>query len=113
MSVTQVGSVESPMLNVQLWSSDKKKLSSFTTHFSFTVDTKGNKDYGSGFAFFLTPVGFQIPPNSAGGFLGLFNTTNGSSKNQIVLVEFDSYSDDWDPKFEHVVININSIASNL
>ncbi|GLT69116.1 hypothetical protein SLA2020_412920 [Shorea laevis] len=101
--------------NIQLWNSDNKKLSDFTTHFSFTIDTQRKKDHGSGFAFFLiSPVGFQIPPNSAGGFLGLFNTTNESSQNQIVLVEFDSHSDhDWDPQFEHVGININSIASSL
>lgn len=100
--------------NVQLWNSDNKKLSDFTTHFSFTIDTLGNEKYAAGFAFFLAPVGFQIPPNSAGGFLGLFNTTNKiSSKNQIVLVEFDSFPNGWDPTYEHVGININTIASNL
>ncbi|KAK9231441.1 hypothetical protein WN943_021675 [Citrus x changshan-huyou] len=39
------------------------------------------------------PAGFQIPPNSAGGFLGLFNTTASfSSTNHIVSEEFDSNS---------------------
>ncbi|KAF3440199.1 hypothetical protein FNV43_RR18480 [Rhamnella rubrinervis] len=54
-----------------------------------------------------------IPPNSAGGFLGLFNTTTSySPQNQIVLVEFDSfYNSDWDPPGEHVGINNNSISS--
>ncbi|KAF3440202.1 hypothetical protein FNV43_RR18483 [Rhamnella rubrinervis] len=62
---------------------------------------------------FLAPQGFQIPPNSAGGFLGLFNTTTSdSSQNQIVLVEFDSFSNpEWDPPIEHVGINSNSISS--
>ena len=61
--------------------------------------------------FFLAPFGFQIPPNSDGGFLGLFNTTTSdSSRNQ--TVEFDSYSnEEWDPPFEHVGINNNSISS--
>ncbi|PQP99863.1 hypothetical protein Pyn_05596 [Prunus yedoensis var. nudiflora] len=32
--------------------------------------------------------------------------------NQIVLVEFDSYANpEWDPRYEHVGINNNSIAS--
>ncbi|KAJ7943780.1 putative Kinase [Quillaja saponaria] len=69
--------------------------------------------YGHGLVFFLAPVGFQIPPNSAGGFLGLFNTTTSdSSRNQIVLVEFDSYPNpEWDPPVEHVGINNNWISS--
>ncbi|PSS30040.1 Legume lectin domain protein [Actinidia chinensis var. chinensis] len=98
---------------VQLWDSDSGKLSDFTTHFSFIIDTGGLTNYGQGFAFFLAPVGFQIPPNSVGGFLGLFNTTTSdSSQNQIVAVEFDSFPNpEWDPPYQHVGINNNSIAS--
>ncbi|KAM3306179.1 hypothetical protein P3S67_013049 [Capsicum chacoense] len=61
------------------------------------------------------PVGFRIPPNSDGGFLGLFNTTTSySAQSQIVSVEFDSFSNpEWDPPFEHVGINNNSIASSV
>ncbi|RYQ81584.1 hypothetical protein Ahy_Scaffold1g107472 [Arachis hypogaea] len=45
--------------------------------------------------------------------VGLYNTsTRASSGNQIVHVEFDSFSKpEWDPKTEHVGININSISS--
>lgn len=98
---------------VRLWDSSSGKLSDFTSHFSFSIDTLEAPNYGHGIAFFLAPVGFQIPPNSAGGFLGLFNTTTmKSSQNQIVSVEFDSYpKDGWDPKVEHVGINNNSIMS--
>ncbi|XP_012832534.1 PREDICTED: LOW QUALITY PROTEIN: L-type lectin-domain containing receptor kinase IX.1-like [Erythranthe guttata] len=99
---------------VPLW--DSQKLADFTTHFSFTVDTENRASYGNGLAFFLAPVGFQIPPNSAGGYLGLFNTTTtstSSSRAQIVSVEFDTHSNEgWDPKYEHVGININSITSS-
>ncbi|EEF35161.1 kinase, putative [Ricinus communis] len=91
------------------------RLSDFLTHFSFIIDTNDSMEHGHGFAFFLAPVGFQIPPNSASGYLGLFNTsTVDSSQNQIVFVEFDSYPNKaWDPKplVEHVGININSLAS--
>jgi len=95
------------------WNSNTGKLSDFICHFSFTIDTRGLSSYGHGIAFFLAPIGFQIPPNSAGGFLGLFNTTTSdSSKNQIVLVEFDSFPNpEWNPSYEHVGINKNSIAS--
>ncbi|KAG4121560.1 hypothetical protein ERO13_D11G215301v2 [Gossypium hirsutum] len=87
-----------------------EKVTSFTSHFSFIIDTQGkaSSEYSAGLAFFLAP-----PPNSAGGFLGLFNTTTiDSSGNQVVLVEFDTFSNtDWDPEVEHVGININSISS--
>ncbi|XP_041016590.1 L-type lectin-domain containing receptor kinase IX.1-like [Juglans microcarpa x Juglans regia] len=98
---------------VPLWDSDTGILTNFSTHFSFVIDTQGRAEYGHGLAFFLAPVGFEVPLNSAGGFLGLFNTTTSdSSLNQIVHVEFDSYvNQEWDPPFEHVGINNNSIAS--
>lgn len=100
---------------VPLWDSDTGKLTDFTTHFSFIIDTEGNPTYGHGIAFFLAPVGFQIPPNSAGGFLGLFNsTTSDSPGNKIVTVEFDSFvNPEWDPLYQHVGINNNSIASSV
>ncbi|XP_060674813.1 L-type lectin-domain containing receptor kinase IX.1-like [Ziziphus jujuba] len=98
---------------VRLWDADTRKLSDFTTHFSFYINTLGRTSYAAGLAFFLAPHGFQIPPNSAGGFLGLFNTTTSDSrKNQIVHVEFDSFANpEWDPTYEHVGINNNSISS--
>ncbi|XP_038902785.1 L-type lectin-domain containing receptor kinase IX.1 [Benincasa hispida] len=99
---------------VPIWDSKTGKTTDFTTHFTFIIDTQNVPNYGHGVAFFLAPIGFQIPPNSAGGFLGLFNTTNSDSTiNQIVHVEFDSFSNqEWDPPFEHVGINVNSIASS-
>ncbi|KAJ0096941.1 hypothetical protein Patl1_28381 [Pistacia atlantica] len=100
---------------VPLWDPDTGKLSDFSTHFSFVIDTQNRSSYGNGLAFFLAPVEFQIPPNSAGGFSGLFNTTTAySSSNQIVMVEFDSFSNpEWDPSDvkDHVGINNNSISS--
>ncbi|KAH7861321.1 hypothetical protein Vadar_024591 [Vaccinium darrowii] len=98
---------------VQLWDSATGTLSDFTTNFSFIIDTLESTNYGHGLVFFLAPVGFQIPPNSAGGFLGLFNTTtSNSAKNQMVTVEFDSYPNpEWDPAYGHIGINNNSIGS--
>jgi hypothetical protein len=98
---------------VPLWDSHTGNISDFTTRFSFIIDTLDQDTYSDGLAFFLAPVGFGIPPNSGGGYLGLFNsTTKNSSHNQIVLVEFDSWANpEWDPPVEHVGININSIAS--
>ncbi|KAJ8765498.1 hypothetical protein K2173_014620 [Erythroxylum novogranatense] len=98
---------------VPLWDSSTQKLSDFSTRFSFYIDIQGRTSYGSGFAFFLAPAEFHIPPNSAGGFLGLYNiTTSDSSRNQIVHVEFDTFPNvEWDPTTQHVGINNNSISS--
>ncbi|KAL5556709.1 hypothetical protein UlMin_038945 [Ulmus minor] len=97
---------------IPLWDRDTGKVADFTTHFTFTITTQGT-NYGHGIAFFLAPVGFQMVPNSGGGFLGLYNTTTSdSTRNQLVHVEFDSFSNpEWEPSFEHVGINNNSIAS--
>ncbi|WOH10147.1 hypothetical protein DCAR_0729609 [Daucus carota subsp. sativus] len=100
--------------HVRIWDSDTGKLSDFTCHFTFTIDTASLPFYGHGLAFFLAPVGSQIPLNSAGGFLGLFNTSNSDSGDGIVAVEFDSYANpEWDPPYEHVGINNNSINSSV
>ena len=100
---------------VPLWDPDTGKLTDFRTHFSFLIDTQGVNISGHGLAFFLAPVGFEIQTNSAGGYLGLFNTsTYDSAENQIVLVEFDSFANpEWDPPVEHVGINNNTIASTV
>ncbi|PIN06805.1 Non-specific serine/threonine protein kinase [Handroanthus impetiginosus] len=97
---------------VPLWDSNSEILADFTSRFSFTIDTENQSPYGNGIAFFLAPVGFQIPPNSAAGFLGLFNTsTTVSTQSQIVSIEFDSFVNAWDPQYEHVGINKNSLRS--
>ncbi|KAL5755233.1 hypothetical protein ACOSP7_023453 [Xanthoceras sorbifolium] len=97
---------------VPLWNPKTREQADFTTRFSFVV-TQTTSLHAAGLAFFLAPVGFGIPPNSGGGFLGLFNTTTSdSSQNQIVLVEFDTFPNpEWDPEVEHVGINVNSISS--
>lgn len=112
--ICQVGRVKYAE-KVPLWNSETGQLADFTNHFSFIIDTqnKNTSAYAAGLAFFLAPVGFEIPPNSAGGFLGLFNTTTSdSSQNQIVFVEFDTFPNpQWDPEVQHVGINTNSISS--
>ncbi|XWS11182.1 hypothetical protein CRYUN_Cryun38cG0061900 [Craigia yunnanensis] len=106
---------------VRLQDFGTKQLADFTTHFSFIIDTLGpdHHVYGDGIVFFIVPVGFQSPENSGGGGLGMFPNTLMSElsqqKHQIVLVEFDSFadSDRWDPPYQHVGININSLNSSV
>ncbi|CAI0430899.1 unnamed protein product [Linum tenue] len=98
---------------VPIWVQDSGKLADLTSHFTFNIDPQGRSTYGAGFAFFLAPPDFHIPPNSAGGFLGLYNlTTSNSARNQILHVEFDTFPNpEWDPPFQHVGINNNSVFS--
>ncbi|CAN7127240.1 unnamed protein product [Brassica rapa subsp. narinosa] len=100
---------------VAIWDSETGKASDFTTNFSFKIDIN-TANYGHGIAFFLGPAGFTVPPNSASGFLGLFNETNGhSSRFPLVHIEFDTfYNVEWDPYNikSHVGINNNSLASS-
>ncbi|CAJ2636329.1 unnamed protein product [Trifolium pratense] len=103
---------------VLLWDSNTGQLTDFTTDYTFIINTQNYaiSKYGHGLAFFLAPFGFEIPPNSSGGFFGLFNTTtmDSSTSNQIVHVEFDSYPNyEWNETIQHVGINNNSIISSV
>ncbi|KAJ7966299.1 putative Kinase [Quillaja saponaria] len=101
---------------LHLWDSSTGILTDFTTRFSFTIDLQGSDDaQGSdGLAFYLAPVGYQIPPNSANEHLGLFNgtTRRGVSGNPIVLVEFDTWvNPEFDPPVgKHIGINNNTLG---
>ncbi|KAM7275334.1 hypothetical protein ACFE04_017200 [Oxalis oulophora] len=102
---------------VRIWDSKTGKLTNISTHFTFLVDTQGKSLYAAGLTFYLVPVGFQIPINSACGFLGLFNTTTIKlAQDQIVFVEFDTNNNpNWDPPdvAGHVGINNNSVSSTV
>ncbi|XP_027364532.1 seed lectin-like [Abrus precatorius] len=95
------------------------KVADFATEFSFVVNKNGKKDYGDGFAFFFVSQNFNFPDSkqSEGGFLGMFtpDTAFSSNNQQILLVEFDSFSNEWDPdpvtQFPHLGVNVNSIKS--
>ncbi|KAM7275764.1 hypothetical protein ACFE04_017630 [Oxalis oulophora] len=102
---------------VRLWDSRTGNMSNISTHFTFLVDTQGSNLYGHGIVFFFAPVGFQIPINSAAGFLGLFNTSTAKlPKHEILMVEFDTFNNpECDPRdvAGHVGINNNSLVSTV
>ncbi|XP_050894308.1 lectin 5-like [Lathyrus oleraceus] len=97
------------------------KVADFTTEFFFVVDPKGSQLHGDGFTFFIASLGYEFPDNSSseGGFLGLFDkeTAFNTSENSIVAVEFDSFTNEWDPLFPenspHIGIDINTIESSI
>uniref|UniRef100_A0A2N9ES55 non-specific serine/threonine protein kinase n=1 Tax=Fagus sylvatica TaxID=28930 RepID=A0A2N9ES55_FAGSY len=98
---------------VHLWDAATRRLTDFTTHFSFVIRAVNMSLYGDGLSFFIAPFGSDIPNNSSGGYLGLFSPESAfnTSQNQIVAVEFDSFRNSWDPSDDHVGINVNSIVS--
>ncbi|XLR28764.1 L-type lectin-domain containing receptor kinase IX.1-like [Arachis hypogaea] len=98
---------------LHLWDSSTKALADFSTGFSFTVSQPTNIT-ADGFAFYMAPLGYQIPANSYGGSLGLFNTTTeyGVVQNHVFMVEFDTFiNPEFDPHEHHVGINSNSLKS--
>ncbi|OMO63472.1 hypothetical protein COLO4_32422 [Corchorus olitorius] len=100
----------------QLWDPRTKTVTDFTTSFDFAIWFSGeyNSSINSGgLAFFIASKNSLVAPsNSAGKWLGLFNeTNNGSSSNEMVAIEFDTFKDEWDPSNFHVGLNVNSIAS--
>ncbi|PON98508.1 Serine/threonine protein kinase [Trema orientale] len=98
---------------VQLWDAKTRRLTDFTSQFSFTIQALNASMYGDGISFFIAPFESKIPQNSTGGLLALFSpqTAFNKSANSIVAVEFDSFQDSWDPSSDHVGINVNSIVS--
>jgi len=101
----------SPM---HLWDKASRNLTDFNTNFSFEIDSQNRADYADGLAFFLAPYGSTSPDISIGGNIGLSKqgeATVNSTTNTFVAVEFDFYSNEWDPSGEHVGIDINSMIS--
>ncbi|XP_057990330.1 L-type lectin-domain containing receptor kinase IX.1-like [Hevea brasiliensis] len=84
----------------------------FNTHFSFVINSLNNVAYGDGMAFFMAPQGSKIPAQlTHGSTLGL--TSDGdelnSTSNPFVAIEFSIFRDNWDPPYDHVGIDANSM----
>ncbi|KAG6408833.1 hypothetical protein SASPL_131858 [Salvia splendens] len=63
-----------------------------------------------GLVFFLAPV--NSTPDASGGSFGVFDLTG--NKASVFAVEFDIFSNEWDPSFRHVGIDIQSrVSSNV
>ncbi|RWV92317.1 hypothetical protein GW17_00045322 [Ensete ventricosum] len=99
---------------LRLWDATTRELADFTTHFSFVINSSDPlTPHGDGLAFFLTAYPSTLPAYSRGAFLGLFsNSSVDSSRVSTVAVEFDTFSNAWDPLADHVGIDIDSITSS-
>ncbi|KAI3707935.1 hypothetical protein L2E82_36874 [Cichorium intybus] len=100
-----------------LWDNRSNELASFSTNFTFVIDSDGATAYADGLTFFLAQNNSVISP---GGSMGLpVNGTTINSTNPFVAVEFDTFQNrDWDPRDsnntligDHVGISISSLTS--
>ncbi|MCH96839.1 lectin, partial [Trifolium medium] len=103
---------------IQIYDKTTGKVADFVTEFTFLVNTNGRSNYGDGFAFFIVSPNFKIPDKkkSEGGNLGMFTSETALYTKQVLLVEFDTFSNEWDPspavsQFAHIGIDVNSIRS--
>ncbi|PWA80624.1 protein kinase domain-containing protein [Artemisia annua] len=102
---------------LHLWDSRSGEVASFTTNFTFVIDSNKLPYYGDGLTFFMSPNNTEIYPGGSMGLPVTFRSTN--MKNQFVAVEFDTFwNRNWDPVDssnnsigDHVGISINSLAS--
>ncbi|XP_020236443.1 L-type lectin-domain containing receptor kinase IX.1 [Cajanus cajan] len=100
---------------LRLWDSSSGVAADFATRFAFSISRANDSDpsIGDGFTLYIAPLGYQIPPNSAGGTFALFNATtnNDLPENHVVAVEFDTFVGSTDPPMQHVGIDDNSLTS--
>ncbi|KAJ1285686.1 hypothetical protein BS78_03G296200 [Paspalum vaginatum] len=84
---------------------------SFATAFAFSIAAPDPASAsGDGLAFFLSPFPSALPDASAGGLLGLFNSS-APRAGPVVAVEFDTYKNEWDPSGDHVGVDLGGIVS--
>ncbi|KAL6616171.1 hypothetical protein ACP70R_038441 [Stipagrostis hirtigluma subsp. patula] len=88
-----------------------RRPASFATAFAFSIAAPDPASAsGDGLAFFLSAFPSVLPDSSAGGLLGLFNTSS-SRGGRLVAVEFDTYKNEWDPSDDHVGVDLGGIVS--
>ncbi|MED6137137.1 hypothetical protein PIB30_062108 [Stylosanthes scabra] len=103
---------------VHLYEKSTKRLANFQIQFGFSLKSQGSSQPADGLAVFMAPSDTTIPPNSIGngGLLGLFDPSDAlNASKKVVAVEFDTFydrsSNDWDPSYTHIGIDVNSIKS--
>jgi len=98
---------------LHLWDKSSGKVADFTTHFFFTINTPNKTDHGDGITFFLADPNFPESQIDGSG-IGLasreqLRTLNYAKDYPFVAVEFDTLANNWDPKYDHVGIDVNAI----
>nr|XP_043630098.1 L-type lectin-domain containing receptor kinase IX.1-like [Erigeron canadensis] len=102
---------------LHLWDSRSDELASFSSNFTFVIDSNQNASYGDGLTFFLAQNNSLI---RQGGSMGLpINEEPNMAASPFVAVEFDTFWNfDWDPYIgrnitmgDHVGIDVSSLSS--
>ncbi|KAI9110458.1 hypothetical protein K1719_018618 [Acacia pycnantha] len=93
------------------------KVTNFSTHFSFIINTQGKSfPLGDGITFFLASPGFPLSDKDGAG-IGLvsrpqWKDPNYRKQHLFVAGEFDTFpNNDLDPPYDHVGIDINSLST--
>ncbi|XP_057978155.1 L-type lectin-domain containing receptor kinase IX.1-like [Malania oleifera] len=94
---------------LHLWDNASRNLADFTTTFSFSINSRNSSNFADGFAFFLAAGDFPFPVYRLGGGLGLIDGV--LDTHPFVAVEFDTFSNEWDPNGTHVGIDISTMKS--
>ncbi|PWA80623.1 concanavalin A-like lectin protein kinase family protein [Artemisia annua] len=102
--------------SLHLYDSRSRGLASFSTSFTFVIDSNQNTSYGDGLTFFLAQNNSVL---TAGGAMGLpLNDTPEPAASRFVAVEFDTFWNNWDPVIgrntpmgDHVGIDVSSLSS--
>ncbi|KAK9988776.1 hypothetical protein SO802_029015 [Lithocarpus litseifolius] len=106
---------------MHLWDKKSEKVASFTSNFSFIIDSQGKDRYSDGLMFFLSTPNFPAPKPTDGSGLGLLSRNQMEhtiflAENKFVAVEFDTFpNEEFDSLSvgEHVGININNMKSQI
>ncbi|KAL4615068.1 hypothetical protein ACB092_07G097800 [Castanea dentata] len=107
---------------MHLWDEKSEKVASFTSNFSFIINSQGKDRYSDGITFFLSTPNYPVPSPTDGAGLGLLsrnqmNDATFLAANKFVAVEFDTFpNEEFDPLNsvrEHVGININNLKSQV
>jgi hypothetical protein len=100
---------------VQFQDVKSKTFASFSTFFTFSVNTSSSSDLtGDGLAFVIVANNTSPPRNFNGGSLGVLSeVTNGNASNHVFAVEIDTFQNLVynDPSNSHVGVDINSLNS--
>ncbi|KAD4179294.1 hypothetical protein E3N88_27885 [Mikania micrantha] len=95
-----------------LWDNRSGELASFSTNFTFVIDSNGQTNYADGLTFFLAQNNSVI---TTGGAMGL--PVNGTTY-AAATSEFDTHPNEWDPMLDwntsmrdHVGISISNLTS--
>ncbi|GAU13562.1 hypothetical protein TSUD_346660 [Trifolium subterraneum] len=100
---------------LQIWDKASRKLTDFTTQFSFVIYSN-ETDFGDGLTFFFAdpelPLYYHIRQGGGLGLVDDYHIAN-STRYSFLAVEFDTYHNSWDPSGTHVGINFNSMISKI